>query len=200
MIIILPFSSNVTTYLDKIVNWYSTSYFLCPNCKSTTQRHGRYLRSCYDFNESTVIPIYRRYCPNCKISFSFIPSFIKPYARFLNSYRLKLFKRHELESTSIKKTPFFSSPKGNFISPDTFRRWLKKLKSIVSTVNTFITSKLFELAPALSLPKDLSDLAFLFHCANVFQKLAYRLLPNYSIDAFGIFDLLNLQLTKDLWL
>jgi len=97
MTIILPFAGGVTAYLAKISNWYRTTSYPCPLCKGKTYRHGKYLRNVYSRDECFIIPIFRRCCPNCEVTFSLIPSFIKPYARFLNSYRFDLLQRHVVE-------------------------------------------------------------------------------------------------------
>ena len=91
MTIILSFSGDVTSYIRQITGWFWTSDYPCPCCNGRTHRHGKYLRTVYGQAESFVIPIFRRRCPNYKVSFSLIPSFIKPYARLLNSYHFNLF-------------------------------------------------------------------------------------------------------------
>lgn len=200
MIIILPFSGGVTAYLAKIENWYWTTSFSCPCCKGKTHRHGKYMRTVYSQDESFVIPVFRRRCPSCGISFSFIPSFIKPYARFFNSYRYDLFQSHVIKGAPIRQTPsLLSSPKANSVSVTTFRRWLKQLKGIAAEVNQHLATRLLELRPGLSLPKGLGDLTFVLNAGQAFQFLVQFLLPEEPLTAYGVFDVLNLILPAKLW-
>ncbi len=195
MTIILPFSGGVTAYLSTILNWYRTTPHSCPLCKGNTHRHGKYFHTVYCRDECFVLPIFRRRCPNCEITFSFIPSFIKPYARFLNSYRFELLQRHVVEKVSINQTPSHSSTHGmHSVSTCTFRRWLKRFKKIAPQVGKFVTPRLMELRPSLPVPKGLSDVAFVLNTGQALQFIIKFLLPDEPPSSYGVFDMLNLLL------
>ena len=198
MTIILPFSGGVTAYLSIILNWYRTTPHSCPLCNGKTHRHGKYLRTVYSRDECYVLPIFRRRCPNCGVTFSFIPSFIKPYARFLNSYRFELFQLHMVGEVSIRKTPSHSSTTGKHsVSACTFRRWLKRFKRIAPEVGKFVISRLLELRPGLSVPKGLSDVSFVLNTGQALQSIIQFLLPDEP-SSYGLFDMLNLLLPGNL--
>lgn len=199
MIIILPFSGGVTAYLSMIFNWYQSAPHSCPLCKGKTHRHGKYSRTVYSKDECYVIPIFRRRCPNCKVTFSFIPSFIKPYARFLNSYRFDLLHLHVVEKASIKQTPSHASTTGKHsVSTCTFRRWLKRFKKIAPEVGKFVTTRLLELRPGLSVPNRLSDVAFVLSTGQALQFIIQFLLPDEPPSSYGVLDMLNLLLPGSL--
>jgi len=201
MTIILPFSGGVTAYLSVILNWYRTTLHSCPRCKGKAHRNGKYERTVYSQDGCFVIPIFRLYCPRCKISFSFIPSFIKPYARFLNSYRFNLLQRHVVEEVSIRQTPSHSSTTGmNCISICTFRRWLKRFKKIAPKVSKYLAARLLELRPDLSVPRGLPDIAFVLNAGQVLKLIVQFLLLEESLDSCGVFDMLNLLLPGNLLL
>ncbi|KNZ70396.1 hypothetical protein Tfer_0960 [Thermincola ferriacetica] len=199
MTIILPFSGGVTAYLSIILDWYRTTPYFCPLCKGKTHRHGKYLRTVYSQDECFIIPIFRRRCPNCRVTFSFIPSFIKPYARFLNSYRFALFQRHVVDGISIRQTPSYSSAHGmHSVSTCTFRRWLKRFKKIAPEVSKHLTTRLLELRPGLSIPKGLPDIAFVLNAGQVLNLIVQSLLPEEPLHSYGVFDMLNLLLPGNL--
>lgn len=199
MTIILPFAGGVTAYLAKISNWYRTTSYPCPLCKGKTYRHGKYLRNVYSRDECFIIPIFRRCCPNCEVTFSLIPSFIKPYARFLNSYRFDLLQRHVVEEVSIRQTPSHSSATGMCsISICTFRRWLKRFKKIAPKVSKYLAARLLELRPDLSVPRGLPDIAFVLNAGQVLKLIVQSLLPEEPLHSYGVFDMLNLLLPGNL--
>jgi len=171
----------------------------CPRCNGKTHRNGKYERTVYSQDERYVLPIFRLYCPNCKISFSFIPSFIKPYARFLNSYRFALFQRHVVDGISIRQTPSHSSATGiHSVSTCTFRRWLKRLKKIAPKVCKYLTARLLELRPDLSVPRGLPDIAFVLNAGQGLKLIVKFLLPEEPLHSCGVFDMLNLLLPGNL--
>ncbi|WP_372775682.1 DUF6431 domain-containing protein [Paenibacillus sp. 79R4] len=44
-------------------------------------KHCRYWREVATKKEVARIPVYRWYCPDCKITFSLLPDFLVPWAR-----------------------------------------------------------------------------------------------------------------------
>ncbi len=200
MTIILPFPGGVTAYLIEIAGWYWKEC-CCPLCQGGTHRQGKYLRCVYSETECFVIPIFRRYCPHCRVSFSFIPSFIKPYARFFNSYRHGLFERHLLQKTSLKQTPAQSAGPGlNSVSITTFRRWLKRLKDTATKANIQLVGQLLGFQPGLILPKTTSSgPGLLLWAGKLIHSIASAFLPDVPVESLGVFDVLNLILPADLW-
>lgn len=197
MIIILPFPDGVTAYLTVILNWYWTTLHSCPRCKGKTHRNGKYNRNVYSQDECFVIPIYRLYCPSCKTSFSFIPSFIKPYARFLNAYRFDLLQRHIVAEVSIRQTPSHSSVKHS-VSTCTFRRWLNRFKNVAPEVSKYLAARLLELRPELPVPRGSPDVAFVLNAGQVLKLIVQSLLPAEPLHSYGVFDMLNLLLPVNL--
>jgi len=56
----------------------------CPCCRRRLWKHGKYKRTVHYKSRSFVIQILRWRCPDCKETYSLIPNFIKPWARFAN--------------------------------------------------------------------------------------------------------------------
>lgn len=199
MSIIVTFLGDITQYLIQAKNWFDEISDCCPICGTKTHRHGQYERTVWSELCAFHIPIFRRYCPVCLKTFSFIPSFIKPYARFLNSYRLDRIQNHVLEQVSIQKT-VGSLSAVTPISITTFRRWLKRLRTVATEVNKFLIRRLLELQPSLSPPSgQVTDLIFLLQTAIKFHR-RFCEITGESSNSLGIFDLLNLELSVKLWL
>jgi hypothetical protein len=53
----------------------------CKDCGSSRKphRHGKFERSLFTLTDTLLIFIYRFLCPDCKRSFSLIPSFVEPH-------------------------------------------------------------------------------------------------------------------------
>lgn len=201
MPIIVPFIGDIAQYLIQAKQWFDEMTDCCPLCGAKTHRHGHYERTVWSELCAFHIPIFRRYCPVCVKTFSFIPSFIKPYARFLNSYRLNRIQSHVIDHVSIRKTVgSLSIMSVTPISITTFRRWLKRLRTIATNVNKFLIRRLLELQPNLSPPSGrVTDLIFLLQTAAKFHH-RFCEFTGESSDSLGVFDLLNLELPVTLWL
>jgi len=199
MSIIVTFLGGISQYLIEAKQWFDEITDCCPLCEAKTHRHGQYLRTVWSELSAFQIPIFRRYCPSCSKTFSYIPSFIKPYARFLNSYRFHRIRCHVLEQVSIHKAiNSFSVASVTSISTTTFRRWLKRLRVIASDVNKHLIKRLLELQPNLPPPSGrVTDLFFLLQTALNFH-LRFCQISGVSADSLGVFDLLNLELPTTL--
>ena len=199
--IIVTFLGDIAQYLIEAKTWFDEISESCPLCGAKTHRHGHYERTVWSERCAYHIPIFRRYCPDCVKTFSYIPSFIKPYARFLNSYRLNRIQNHVLDQVSIQKTVgLLSSVSVTPISITTFRRWLKRIRSVATDVNTFLIRRLLELSPFLSPPSGrVTDLIFLLQTAIKFHR-RFCEITGESSNSLGVFDLLNLELPVKLWL
>lgn len=195
MSIIVTFIGDITQYVIQAKSWFDEITDRCPNCDAKTHRHGHYTRTVWSELCAFLIPIFRRYCPDCGKTFSYIPSFLKPYARFLNSYRFNRLKQHILDQVSLRKTiGFFSDAKITPISLTTFIRWLNHLKVIATDVNKSLMQRFLELQPDLPLPSGrMNNLFFLLQKAIQYHR-RFCELTGESSNALGIFDLLNLEL------
>lgn len=201
MSIIVTFLGDITQYLIRAKTWFDEITDRCPLCGAKTHRHGHYERTVWSELSSFLIPVFRRYCPNCIKTFSYIPSFVKPYARFLNSYRLTRIQTHVIDQVSIQKT-VSSLPTVSItpISITTFRRWLKRLKKVATDVNKFLIQRLLELKPNHSLTSGrITELSFLLQTAIKFHH-RFCEMTGESSNTLGVFDLLNLELPVKLWL
>lgn len=201
MSIIVTFIGDIAQYLVESKTWFDEISDRCPLCEAKTHRHGHYNRTVWSELCAFHIPIFRRYCPDCDHTFSYTPSFIKPYARFLNSYRLDRIQSHIIDQISIQKTvSSLSTVSFTPISITTFRRWLKRLRTVATDVNKYLIQRLLELQPNFPLPSGrVTDLIFLLQTAIQFHR-RFCEITGESSNSLGIFDLLNLELPVKLWL
>lgn len=194
MSLIVTFFGGIAQYLIEDKSWFAEVSDYCPLCGLKTHRHGHYKRTIWLEQGSASLRIFRRYCPHCRHSFSYLPSFIKRYARFPNSYRLNRIQRHVLDNISIQKVIQPINPLATSISVTTFRRWIKKLRLIAVEVTKLLMQRLLELKPNLSPPSGrLTDLMLLLQSALKFHD-RFCEISRVPPNVLGVFDVLNLEL------
>lgn len=192
MSLIVTFLGGISQYVIEDKSWFAGISDRCPLCGLKTHRHGHYKRTVWFDQGSFSVRIFRRYCTHCHRSFSYMPSFLKRYARFSNSYRLTRIQHHVLGNVSIPQSIQPSHPSLPSISVTTFRRWLKKLRTVATEVTTLLIRSLFELQPNLSPPSGrFTDLLLLLHSALKFHH-RFCEISRTSPDDLGVFDVLNL--------
>jgi hypothetical protein len=129
MIILLECSLSIKTYIKTIKT--IEIELVCPCCGSKTWKHGKYERTVHTKRVPYRIPILRRKCPKCKKTFSLLPHFIKPWARFDNHVR-EMAGRWWLSRVPIRHLPMrLTTEKTSIISLKTLYRWLRKMKSSI---------------------------------------------------------------------
>lgn len=95
----------------------------CPDCGRSPWNHGSYPRTVHHKSQSYVIKILRKFCPDCRKTFSLIPSFVRPWARFANHIR-ELFGRWVLASVPVSHLPErLTSIDTSVVSLRTLYRW-----------------------------------------------------------------------------
>ncbi|WP_417006708.1 DUF6431 domain-containing protein, partial [Aquibacillus salsiterrae] len=82
MTIILEYPHSIKRYI-KFINHIDIECN-CPFCGRPLWNHGKYNRTVHHKTKSYVIPIIRKRCPDCDKTFSLLPSFVRPWARFSN--------------------------------------------------------------------------------------------------------------------
>lgn len=102
---------------------------VCPDCGKKAKKHGKYQRWVHTKHQSCQIFVLRRRCGSCDQTFSLLPIFLTPWARFSNTFR-EFIGRWLLTGvplTQIKKR--LSQSKIPIVSLRTLRRWKGKLKT-----------------------------------------------------------------------
>lgn len=203
MSIIVPFHGGVTSYVAKTENGLWISSCPCPLCGRETHRHGKYKRTVYSACSAFIIFIFRRFCPDCNKTFSLIPSFLKPYARFLNDFRLRIILSHVIDNVPINQVPSTTATTEEFrISITTFRRWLKRLTFLAPEVNVRIAERLYKLRPDLPVTnRGKSPVAYLLDAGAALAYISSSFLsPAEHGDPSAVFDMLNILLKPIPWI
>lgn len=125
MIKILCFGRSCKHYFRLYQDHGPSVNLCCDHCGRTLHKHGRYFRGVTSKREWLQIPIYRWYCPHCKMTVSLLPDFLVPWARFTTWTR---------EAAIVRKRSGYSwqeiahSIVSSFIhvSTSTVKRWWKK--------------------------------------------------------------------------
>lgn len=82
MVIVLPLLVAIKEYLGKYGDKSPDMEILCPCCGRRLRRHGRYFRRVVLGVVLCQVPVYRRFCPCCRRTFSLCPCFLRPYSQF----------------------------------------------------------------------------------------------------------------------
>lgn len=85
MIILLECSLSINRYIKEIQEdkWEIS----CPCCNRRLRKHGRFERRVVWKRRIHTIPILRRRCPSCDVTYSLLPCFLMPWMRFANHIR-----------------------------------------------------------------------------------------------------------------
>lgn len=124
MVIILEYPHTIKHYIksDQIEFEYD-----CPYCDRSLWSHGSYKRTVHHKSKSYDITIIRKRCPDCNKTFSFIPSFVRPWARFANHIR-EFFAQRVLAGIPVSHLPeVLTCVNTSVVSLKTLYRWKKQM-------------------------------------------------------------------------
>jgi hypothetical protein len=128
MSILLECSLSINGYIKEIESY--DIEVSCPCCGRKMWKHGKYKRTVHFKKRSYVIPILRRRCPTCSKTYSLIPCFIIPWARFANHIR-ELMGRWLLAGVPLARLQEnLSTFATSIVSLKTLYRWKAKLKAV----------------------------------------------------------------------
>lgn len=130
MIIVLECPLTIKKYIEFITTFRQD--VSCPCCEKNTRRHGQYERTVHAHRRSFKIPILRRRCADCKMTFSLTPCFLAPWARFINPI-YECFGRSLISGIPIHKLPErLTTEKVSVVSLRTLYRWKNQLQQWLS--------------------------------------------------------------------
>jgi Domain of unknown function (DUF6431) len=127
MPILISFSLCINRYFQEILSFNADTF--CPCCGRRLRKHGSYKRTVVLKHGVYVIPILRRRCPSCDVTFSLLPSFITPFMRFANHIR-EFLGRWLLAGVPLVRLPErLSTESVSIVSLRTLYRWKRRLQS-----------------------------------------------------------------------
>jgi hypothetical protein len=128
MFILLESSILINRYIKEIQQLNREQK--CPKCERQLRRHGHYKRTVFFKCRSFSIPILRRRCPSCDVTYSLLPFFLRPWMRFANHVR-ELFGRWLWMGVPLAQLPHkLSSMNISILSVRTLHRWKAQLKGL----------------------------------------------------------------------
>lgn len=113
----------------------------CDDCSGKLHKHGRYYRWVTSKREMIEIPIYRWLCPNCGITFSLLPDFLVPWARFTTWVREAAIVRKR-QGRSFRRIAESIAIPVIGLSTTTVKRWWKRHRMKVSVTGLWICGEL----------------------------------------------------------
>lgn len=124
MPILLECPLSIKKYI-RFVETYDDDTF-CPCCGRITRKHGKYEKTVHFKHQSFRIPIMRRKCPDCNITFSLMPCFSFSWARFAN-HIYEFFVRWLLAGVPISQlAEWLTTSSVSVVSLKTLYRWKKR--------------------------------------------------------------------------
>ena len=152
MVIVLPLLVAIKEYLAKYGDKSPDMEIVCPRCGRRLRRHGRYFRSVVLGAVLYQIPIYRRFCPRCRRTFSLCPWLLRPYSQFALPV-------HEAVARLLVsgKSPdgiaerLCQGPETGGVSGRTVLRWQKRWREQAGEVLGFLAKRILSLSPGIDL-------------------------------------------------
>jgi hypothetical protein len=121
MIILLECSLNINRYIKEILA--DKREIACPCCSRRLRKHGSYERRVVWRRRIHTIPILRRRCPSCDVTFSLLPCFLIPGMRFANHIREFMARWLGVGLPLAQLPAKLSSVTVSVLSVRTLRRW-----------------------------------------------------------------------------
>lgn len=127
MPIVVRFPLFIKSYIQEIRSFNVD--ILCPSCGRRLRKHGSYERTVIWKRKGYEIPILRRRCPRCDVTYSLLPCFITPFMRFANHIR-EFLGRWLLVGEPLAKLPErLSTEAVSVVSLRSLYRWKSRLQS-----------------------------------------------------------------------
>lgn len=121
MSILLKCTYSIKRYIEEIHHFNEDVN--CPQCQRKSRKHGHYKRNVIFKRVTYRIPVLRRRCPHCNITFSLLPFFVIPWNSFSNTLR-EFCGRLFFQRVPITHFPdYFSWNNAPVVSLRTLFRW-----------------------------------------------------------------------------
>ncbi len=191
MPILLPNYRELNQYIENIFSNIKEMQFYCPICGRLLWKHGKYARNAVTDQLTVIlICIFRLYCPECRKTFSLIPSFLKPrYSIQMSVFENVIFSKVMLRKTYVEITHMLSSRILGCISLKTIYRYINKTrtacKEIVVPLESFLCSFLSE--------KQIPSIATATNDPDKYVKRVFFLSDYYEMVFKKYFQIQNLK-------
>lgn len=152
MVIVLPLLMAIKEYLKKYGDKSPDMEIYCPCCGRRLRRHGRYFRWVVLGVELYRIPVYRRFCPHCRRTFSLCPCFLRPYSQFsLHAHEAAVRLLVQGRSPDGIAERLCPGPRTGGVSGRTIQRWQKHLKAGAGDLLSSLSERILSLSPGVDL-------------------------------------------------
>lgn len=152
IVIVLSLLVTIKEYLEKYAGKSPDMVIHCPCCGRQLRRHGHYFRQAVFGVKLYRIPIYRRFCPRCRRTFSLCPCFLRPYSQFslpVHEAVARLLVQgkspHALAESLCRGT------QAGGIAGRTVQRWQSRWKAGASELLNALSERALSLSPGTDL-------------------------------------------------
>lgn len=152
MVIVLPMLAAIKEYLGKYRDKSPDMEIPCPCCGRRLRRHGRYFRSVVLGVVLYRVPVYRRFCPRCRRTFSLCPCFLRPYGQFalpVHEAAARLLVRGKSPERIAER--LCRGPEAGGVSGRTILRWQKRWRAGAGDLLSVLIERVLALSPGTDL-------------------------------------------------
>lgn len=150
--ILLPVFVAIKEYLRKYGEMSPGMEILCPHCGRRLRRHGRYFRNVVLGTVLYRLPIYRRFCPDCRKTFGLCPCFLRPYSHFalpVHEAAARLLVQGRSPEHIAERLCL--GPQTGGVSGRTVLRWQRRLKAVAANWTGSLSERILSLSPGVDL-------------------------------------------------
>ena len=152
MVIVLPLLVAIKEYLAKYGDKSPDMEIVCPRCGRRLRRHGRYFRNVVLGAVLYRVPVYRRFCPRCRRTFSLCPCFLRPYSQFalpVHEAAARLLVSGRSPDGIAER--LCQGPQTGGVSGRTILRWQRRWKAGAAGLLSFLSEHILSLSPGADL-------------------------------------------------
>jgi len=165
-------------------------------------QHGSFHRWVPTRTQRFWIPIYRLRCPDCRLTVSLLPPFLRPHAQFLTCIReaaIRLHLRRDLPLAQVAR--MVATPEVGCVTARTVARWVRRAQEVARDVSAAVAARLLELSPGLDLSwyaaglrAKLGPLRTLIELLDLYRHVSMALGASAAAFSAGLFGLVNVRL------
>lgn len=163
------------------------------------RKHGSYSRKLYTLTACILLIIYRFYCPSCKKTHSYIPSFFRKHHPMANEVQEAAVERIDQGSTCEEAATVGGS--NMTVDVKTVQRWKKFWGDLLKTEEERFVQTALKIVPNVSLPVGAKkeDVGTSYRWLSyLWKKITNEVIRLRSVNLFTVLLHFSLTVTADL--
>ncbi len=137
--IVAFFAESVKAYKDRFLHFLD-NLLVCPRCQGECRPHAWRKRKARTEQATVILLVLRVMCPKCRRTFTILPDFLKPFARYIQDIRQEAILALLAGVPAERAAGAVCGP-----SVETVRRWLAGFKAVREQAAAALRSLLAQL-------------------------------------------------------